>query len=546
MAADSEPERPATTLQTHLASGEAIFARWPEHALEHGTLSAQLWLKGELGALRAEERPAGWNGEASWWLPEGDRRAGLAAVLPDLMAWLPPHINAPNKLQVAERMPYPQRIYRRNSWHPQDSPFVDAVFVDDAAHLHLVDVGALEGDDTFLSFEAWQSIVRTRRLEKHWLHLQDPGSRFNAEYAKLCWLRQESPLDGVCALIDSVGDEMPDHTVEAFWNWVGRRCFAYWDEDLAFGDRRSLHNIYVTDGSVPPDEKLFEKHIYGNFTLACVTPFVLDDATWLRVDVRTWTTGALGERLALAPNRVCRMAGATDVGKRRSENQDAVLWSEEDGWAAVADGMGGHPDGDVASAEVVRVFNEAMQDWPDARTPHRRRTVAQRLRKAAAQAHAELWKQNDGASIFRRMGTTLSALRLHGDELSIVHAGDSRIYEFTWSIYDREPKLRMLTSDHGERGGLDRALGLWERVPFDIDTVPISDDATYLLCSDGLTNMVYDEAIKELCMDHRPTGGEEMDLQGLVDALIDAANEAGGHDNITVCAVQAKRRREER
>ena len=548
MATDKPAQPPAPKQQLRLASGEAIFARWPNIALEHGMLCQQLWLRGEPGAMRVEERPPGWNGKANWWLPGGEGRAGLLSLLPDLMRWLPPSLDAPTKLQVAERMPFPERPFGSGGWDENDPgarPFVDAVFVDDAAHLHLVDVASLGGGDVLRMFAGWKDSLSLRRLEHHWLHRGDPGSRFNAEYCKLCWLRRQSPVDGIFSLIDSRGDEMPHRTVETFWQWVGRRCKSYWHENLPYGQRHRPHNILVTDGEVPPDEQLFEQSPYGNFTLGCVTPFVLDGSTWIRLDVREWA-GALGEGASLAANRVCRMAGATDVGKRRTANQDAVLWCQEEGWAAVADGMGGHPDGDVASATALRVFQDAMRQWPDGQAPQRRRTVAQRLRRAAADAHAALWKENEGKGIFSRMGTTLCALRLHGDELSIVHAGDSRIYEFTWSVYDREPRLRRLTADHGERGGLDRALGLWERMPFDIDTVPISDDAVYLLCSDGLTNMVYDPAIERLCQEYVPKDGADTDLQGLVDALIAAANEAGGDDNITVCAVEAKRRREER
>ena len=553
MATDPSAQPPAPKAQLRLASGEVIFARWPNIALEGGMLCHRLWLRGALGALQVAECPPGWNGETNWWLPEGaegaegEGRAGLLSLLPDLMRWLPPSVDAPGKLQVAERMPFPERPFGSGGWDENDPavrPFVDAVFVDDAAHLHLVDVVSLRGGDALRKFVAWKDSLSLRRLERHWLHPGDPGSRFHAEYCKLCWTRRQSPVDGVCSLIDSRGDEIPHRTVEAFWRWVGRRCAAYWDENLPYEQRCGPRNILVTDADMPPDERLFACSLYGNFTLACVTPFVLDGATWVRVDVREWAD-TLGEPASLAANRVCRMVGATDVGKRRTANQDAVLWSEEDGWAAVADGMGGHPHGDVASATVLRVFQDAMRQWPDGPAPHRRGTVAQRLRRAAADAHVELWKKNEGKGIFERMGTTLCALRLHGDELSIVHAGDSRIYEFACGVGDREPHLRRLTEDHGERGGLDRALGLWERMPFDMDTVRIGGDALYLLCTDGLTNMVSDRAIRALCLKHRASGGAATDLRGLVNALIDAANEAGGDDNITVCAVEAKERREQ-
>lgn len=549
MTTDSSTDIPEPAPQLRLASGEVVFARWRHVALEHGMVSQQLWLREQAGALTVAERPSGWNGEAAWWLAEGDRRADLLALLPRLMPSLPPGLDAPRKLQIAARMPYPGSLHGTPDWEtddPAQRPFVDAVFADDAAHLHLADVAVLEGADALPTFQRWLDALRWRQLGRHWLHHLEPGTRFHAEYSKLCWLRRELPFDGIAALVDSRGDEMPHRTMEAFWQWVGQRAASYWDERLSYTRRRSPHCLLVTDGAVPPSERLFALQPYGSVTLACVTPFVLRGVNWLRVDARGWGS-ALGEAVSLAPNRTCRMAGATDVGKRRTANQDALLWSQEHGWAAVADGMGGHPDGDVASATVLRVFDDAMRDWPDARTPHRRRTVAQRLRRAAAQAHAELWKTNNGAGVFQRMGTTLSALRLHGRELSLVHSGDSRIYEFTLGDSFRDqPSLRCLTTDHGEGGGLDRALGLWERVPADIDTVPIASNALYLLCTDGLTNMVTDRKILELCSQHAGGAGADSDLEGLVGALIEAANEAGGDDNITVCVVEAKERREDR
>ena len=542
----TDTQRP--TVQAHLASGEMILARqqWAGMALTRGMLSKQLWLRGEVGAMRIDERPPGWDGHANWWLPESDRRAALLSLLPDIMPWLPLGLDAPRKLQVADCMPYPERVVGGGKWNRDDPearrPFVDAVFVDDAAHLHLVDVASVGDRDPVRTFSIWHGDIKLRGLDRHWSQRgESPASPFEAEYGKLCWTRDQSPLAGICWLVDSKGDEMPDNTARAFWRRVGRRCTRYWHRDVPYERQASPHCILVTDAGTPSDAQLLELDVYGNETLVCVTPFVLDRSTWLRVDVRGWSDirGALAEPLSPPANRLCRMAGATDVGKRRTANQDAVLWSVEGGWAAVADGMGGHPNGDVASATVLRVFGDAMRQWPDAQTLHPRRNVAQRLRLAAVQANDELWKENKDAGIFERMGTTLCALRLHGDQVSIAHAGDSRIYEFIPSGTYRNPELRRLTQDHGEGGGLDRALGMWERVPYDIDTLPIADDALYLLCTDGLTNMLDDREILRLCQRHmRP----ERDLAGLASALIDAANEAGGDDNITVCLVEAMER----
>ena len=549
MAKDSShSDIPKDAPQLRLASGEVVFAQGHGTALENGMLSQQFWLRGDVGAMEAAERPAEWDGEAAWWLVEGDRRAGLLSLLPDLMAWLPLGLDAPRKLLVAEGMAYPGSAYRSHGWHEGDlavRPFVDAVFADDAAHLHLVDAVAVEGADTLKTCRIWVNDLRMRDLGRHWLRRLAPGARFHAEYDKLCWQNRQSPIDGVGGLIGSRGDEMPERTVEAFWHWVGSRAYSYWG-DVPYEQRGAPHHVLVTDGAVPPDEALLELRPYDNVTLACVTPFVLGGTNWLRVDARSWAR-RLGEHLSPPPNRTIRMAGATDVGKRREANQDAVLWSEKDGWAAVADGMGGHPNGDVASATVLRVFEEAMREWPDAQAPHRRRTVAQRLRQAAAQAHAALWQENKDAGVFGRMGTTLSAVRLHGDELSIVHCGDSRIYMYRPTRgFREETNLHYLTTDHGEGGGLDRAMGLWERMPVDIDTIRIDDKAIYLLCTDGLTNMVMDGKIEQLCREHAGRDGADSDLEGLTRALIDAANEAGGNDNITVCVVEAKERQEDR
>ena len=534
--------------RVRLPGGEVVAARSraPSIVLERGMLSHQFWLCGERGAMRLGERPPEWDGEAHWWLPESDRRAGLLALLPDLMPWLPPTLDAPNKLQIADCMAFPQPHYV--SWDEDERaarrPFVDAVFVDDAAHLHLVDATPADGDAT-RTFQRWNENLKSRELGLHWRRDHSPSSPFEAEYAKLCWLRNQAPLEEVCRLLDSVGDEMPDRTVQAFWNQLGRHCRSYWNPSSSYDQKDKPHCILVTDGDVGDDAPLMQASVYDNVTLACVTPFVVDGASWLRVDVRAWsgygTSGLLIESPTLAERRRCRMAGATDVGKRRTANQDALQWSEADGWAAVADGMGGHPNGDVASATVLRVFGDAMAQWPDPKALLPRRHIARRLHTAAVQGNAELWKENKDKSIFGRMGTTFSALRLHGDQVSVAHAGDSRIYEFTPGDSYTAPRLRMLTQDHGEHGGLDRALGMWERIPFDMETQSIPSYVLYVLCTDGLTNMIDYDDILTLCQRH---GGRDSDLQGLVAALIDAANEAGGNDNITVCVVEVSEPRE--
>ena len=526
------------TRHARLTSGEAVVdrARAAQSALESGMLSNELWLRGDIGALRPRERPPEWDGRATWWMPQDDRQAALLSVFADLAPWLPPGLDAARKMPVADRMAFPLRFGWDGGPDSADRPFVDAVFVDDAAHLHLVDALPVGAGDVMRTFADWRRSVQARRLGEHWFNHQSPASPLLAQYHKRCWLHHVDPLAGVCELVASEGDPMPEATAAAFWRAVGRRCSSYHKNEADGLTDAEPHCILLTDGAMPPDARLLELGVDENQTLACVTPFVVGKEKWLRVEVRGWTPSfdVLAESAAPPAEWGWRMAGATDVGKRRTANQDALRWSVEEGWAAVADGMGGHPNGDVASATALRVFEAAMGDWPaDASALHPRGSVAQRLRRAAFEANAALWKENEGAELFDRMGTTLCALRLHGDRVSIVHAGDSRIYEFIAGDSYTKAQLRCLTEDHGEGGGLDRALGLWQRVPCDIDTLPLDEPKLYLLCTDGLTNMVDDRQILDLCQRH---GNGE--LGDLVAALIDAANEAGGADNITVCVVE--------
>jgi PPM family protein phosphatase len=228
--------------------------------------------------------------------------------------------------------------------------------------------------------------------------------------------------------------------------------------------------------------------------------------------------------------RIAEQAGATDVGRQRESNEDALVVAPP--VFAVADGMGGARAGEVAS----HLAADAVAKRPHAEEPPEAQLV-RIVREANRQIH-ELAKRDESR---RGMGTTLTAAIVRDREVSIAHVGDSRAYLL------RGGKLGQLTRDHSlvaelERSGqlspeaaehhpqksiITRALGPEPDV--DVDTYRVSGRAgdVFLLCSDGLTSMVSDDDVASV-LRQAPT------LQDAADALVRAANQSGGRDNITV------------
>lgn len=227
-------------------------------------------------------------------------------------------------------------------------------------------------------------------------------------------------------------------------------------------------------------------------------------------------------------------AARTDVGRMRDHNEDSV-WPVEDGAsteaivAGVADGMGGHAGGEVASSTALETAVTVGGD------------PAVRVR-AANLAVVDAARERPRLS---GMGTTLTLATFDPDgDLDIAHVGDSRAYLL------RDGDIEQVTTDHsyvGEmisagrlspeeaethpyRSVLTRAVGLDPTVDVDTYGVVLEAGDRVLLCSDGLTTMIGDDAIAEILEENR-------DLGRVADALVTAANEAGGVDNITVVVV---------
>jgi protein phosphatase len=236
------------------------------------------------------------------------------------------------------------------------------------------------------------------------------------------------------------------------------------------------------------------------------------------------------------------IAGTTHVGRLRKVNQDAFDRFDDDEHGeillVVADGMGGHQGGEVASKMAIgtlsKLCREGHGDPPT------------RLQHAIERANLEIHKLASKDRTLKGMGTTIVALLLCEKGPSYVaHVGDSRLYrlrseEFEALTEDHSVVALMIRNgtitpeearDHPKRNQIMRALGVWDETEVDVAPLEIQTDDAYLLCSDGLYGMLPDDDLKALA-DRAP------DAHTGVAWMIDAANQAGGSDNITAMIVQ--------
>jgi len=231
-----------------------------------------------------------------------------------------------------------------------------------------------------------------------------------------------------------------------------------------------------------------------------------------------------------------RAGASTDIGRVRTRNEDSYL--AEDPLFVVADGMGGHRGGNVASALTVDTIREARPPWDP---------TGGALVDAVRRANRVVHERSASDSELRGMGTTVTLLQTSGGAGLIAHVGDSRAY------LARGRELRQLTHDHTlvqqmvdegklspEEAGrhparniITRSLGLDEDVDVDELSIELRPDDRVLLCTDGLTAMLEVEEIRQV-LDAEP------DAQGAADTLVALAVERGGEDNVTVIVVDVE------
>jgi protein phosphatase len=227
--------------------------------------------------------------------------------------------------------------------------------------------------------------------------------------------------------------------------------------------------------------------------------------------------------------RIVEKAALTDVGRQRQSNEDAFF--ERAPLFAVADGMGGARAGEVASRMAVEEL--AAMDDPGSRAEESLRTVAR-------SANRRIYDMAQGDSEHAGMGTTFTAVLVSGREVAVGHVGDSRLYRLREGTFERltddhslveelvrQGKLTQQEAEvHPQRSIITRALGPEKDVQVDTFTHTARDGDVYLLCSDGLSGMVPDEQLAQILSTSRS-------LDDAARALVDAANGAGGKDNIT-------------
>jgi len=239
----------------------------------------------------------------------------------------------------------------------------------------------------------------------------------------------------------------------------------------------------------------------------------------------------------------------SDVGRKRKGNEDALFLNEHQKLYVVADGMGGHAAGEVASRVAVDAIAEFVEltggnqeiTWPfglDDSISYE----GNRLKTAVRHANSRVLEATRESAEYEGMATTVAAVLVDGDVANLAHVGDSRIY--VWSAGE----ITLLTRDHSwvneqiENGAISpeqarshplrnvvtRALGGRADLVVDIQSRRMAEGDMLLLCSDGLTTMVPDDEIARVLGE---SGGDAADA---VQALVGLANERGGEDNITV------------
>jgi PPM family protein phosphatase len=231
----------------------------------------------------------------------------------------------------------------------------------------------------------------------------------------------------------------------------------------------------------------------------------------------------------------------TDVGRTRSGNEDSHFRGRT--VFAVADGLGGHQGGEVASAAAVEPL--AALDGRELASPAE---AAEALAGAIAEANSAILARAAGDPGLWGMGTTVTAAAVAGDHLQLAHVGDSRAYLLRDGSFDQVTTDHTVVGElvrrgrltpaqaavHPERSILTRAVGLDPRIPVDTpDPIDLHPGDQVLLCSDGLTEAVPDPDIAEI-LSAQPDG------DAACRALIDAANGNGGPDNITVVLLRVE------
>ncbi len=243
-------------------------------------------------------------------------------------------------------------------------------------------------------------------------------------------------------------------------------------------------------------------------------------------------------------------AGDTDIGRKRKTNQDSILLDAENLFFAVADGMGGHNGGDIASQMTVALMPPFVRQHKPTLEPK------DLLTKCVQHVNREIFNRSELQPELKGMGTTVALAMFQGNKLLIGNVGDSRVYMF------HDGQVFQMTRDHSfvqeklnmglygraeaaldkQKNVLVRSVGFEPEVAVDVFTYQVCKNDVFLICSDGLHGKVSDRDILYIVQKNipQPARATTADLERTVKELIAQANANGGQDNISVILAMAQ------
>lgn len=248
-----------------------------------------------------------------------------------------------------------------------------------------------------------------------------------------------------------------------------------------------------------------------------------------------------------------RFGGYSDIGKIREKNEDNFFVSSELKLAIVADGMGGHNAGEVASSLAVAVFGKVLEDLHKGKLEMPKKFLPtlppeeRAMLLAADMANNAVFDMAKSAPYLNTMGTTLSAIHIVGNEGLAVHVGDTRIYLYRAGLFTQlttdhslayeQIRRGVMTKGEAEKSRvqnvLTRALGIARNAEFDLLKISLLPGDILLLCSDGLNKGLSDEELGEIV-----SRAEVVPLGKLCKLLVKKANEHDGKDNISAVLIR--------
>jgi protein phosphatase len=248
-----------------------------------------------------------------------------------------------------------------------------------------------------------------------------------------------------------------------------------------------------------------------------------------------------------------QLSGKTDVGRVRDLNEDCIKANQELGFVVLADGMGGHQGGEIASAMAVSGIAQDLEDAANTieqcSESEQAQAINALLEATITKVNKEIFTTSETNDQYKGMGTTVVVAISHKNKLHYAHVGDSRLYRL------KNNTLEQLTSDHslvnelleqgyyktqeeaanaGQKNVITRAVGIAEEVKVDVADISVEENDLFLLCSDGLSDMISDNEILESMQSTK-------EHEVIIEDLIGRACEAGGRDNISVMLVQANK-----